>query len=238
MPPTRSRIAHLMRTIAHFAGPFAKHERSGKADTTAGTRVPTPRYPPLARGGEGTHHGVERGKGTRRGSNADTAFRSTRHWMIVVAGVAVVFGVFGVNKGTSMVLVAYLISLLIFRPDVWQARLLQVLASCAALPFILLASIYTFAFRAALFLGHWPYYAHPDPKDLPVHFHPHTEFLEFVIPTVASVIVTCLFVRTIMRFATWGRRLQFALLAAFLLWMLSYLLLVSDDFGVLKWIMD
>ena len=41
-----------------------------------------------------------------------------------------------------------------------------------------------------------------------------------------------------MRFATWPRRLWAAILAALALWVLAYLLLVSDDFGVLEWIMD
>ena len=65
-----------------------------------------------------------------------------------MAGMAVVFAVFGVNEGTAII-VAFLISALITRPDVWRGWLLLVLAAVAALPFMLLASIYTFAFRAA-----------------------------------------------------------------------------------------
>jgi hypothetical protein len=112
-------------------------------------------------------------------------------------------------------------------------------AAVAALPFSFLAFVYTSACRAALYIGHWPHYNDPDPKSLPDHFHPHTEFLEFLIPTSVSVAVTCLFFKQIMRFATWPQRLEFALtLAFFSLAVLAFLPLVGDPAGVLNWMMD
>src|SRR5690606_36140810 len=43
------------------------------------------------------------------------------------------------------------------------------LLAVSALPLTWLSSLYFFAVRAAFYLGHWPYYGHPDPKDLPPH---------------------------------------------------------------------
>jgi hypothetical protein len=163
---------------------------------------------------------------------------SIRQAMIAVAGAAVAFAVFGVNHAVTMVLVGFFASTLIARPAVRQDWLLLLTASIAALPFILLAWMYTFAFRAALFLGHWPRFNNPDPSYLPDHFNPHTEFLEFLIPTIVSVALTCVFVAQVMRFAAWPRRLKFALFPATLLWLLAFLLLVGDPAGIMGWILD
>ena len=161
-----------------------------------------------------------------------------RQWMIAVAGAAVVFGLFGVNWAVATAISAFAISALVTKPDVWQGWTLLVIAAVAAVPFILLAFIYTAAFRAALYIGHWPQYNNPDPKSLPVHFHPQTEFLEFLIPTSVSVAVTCLFFTQVMRFATWPRRLEFAVWVAILLWLFAFLVLRGDPAGVLTWMMD
>ncbi len=163
---------------------------------------------------------------------------SIRQGMIAVAGAAIVFGVFGVNQAVTMVIAAFVVSALVTSSNVWQRWTLLVTAAVAALPFILLASLYTFAFRAALFLGHWPYYGHPNPKDLPDHFNWQTEFLDFLIPTSVSVALTFLFVTQVMRFATWPRRLEFAVLTATLLWLFASLVLVGDPAGVMNWIWD
>jgi hypothetical protein len=130
------------------------------------------------------------------------------------------------------------VSAFIIRPEGWQGWVVLSIAAVAALPFLGLASLYTFAFRAALFLGHWPHFNNPDPKDLPAHFHLQTEFLEFLIPTIASIAVTWLFVVQTMRFATWPRRIEFAAMAAFLLWLFAYVFVIGDPFGVFYWIMD
>jgi hypothetical protein len=158
--------------------------------------------------------------------------------MIAVAGSAVVFALFGVNQAAAIVIGAFFVSAWITRPEVRQGWVLLSTAAFAALPFILIAEMYTFAFRAALFLGHWPTYSNPDPKDLPDHFHPATEFLEFVIPMLVSVAVTYLFFTLVMRFATWPRRLQFGLAAASLLWLFAFILVAGDPFRVLDWILD
>ena len=72
---------------------------------------------------------------------------------------------------------------------------------------------------------------------LPAHLHRPTEFLEFVIPTIVSVAATYFFFTQVMRFATWPRRLEFGLGAAFMLWVYASLLLAGDPFGVRDWIL-
>jgi hypothetical protein len=53
-----------------------------------------------------------------------------------------------------------------------------------------------------------------------------------------SVAVTYLFVTQDMRFATWPRRLQAGLAAAFVLWLIGGMLLCVDPLGVMDWIAD
>ena len=161
-----------------------------------------------------------------------------RQWMIAVAGAAVVFAAFGVNGAVGMVIVAFFISTLFTKPKDWQAWVVLVLAAAAGLPLMLLAWLYTFALRAALFLGHWPSYNNPDPKNLPDEFHPQTEFLMSVIPIIVSVGVTCLFATLMSRFAPRSRRIVDALFAGILFWFLSYMMIGADPFGVLNWFMD
>ena len=163
---------------------------------------------------------------------------SIRQGMITVAATAVVFALFGVNLVSTAVIAAFAVSALVTKPHVWQAWALVVTAAVVALPFTLLASIYTIAFRAALFLGHWPSYGSPGPKYLPDHFSRKTEFLEFLVPLCISVAVTCFFFTEVMRFATWARRLEFAMLAAFFLWLLAFLFWKADPAGVMEWIFD
>jgi Fe2+ transport system protein B len=166
-------------------------------------------------------------------------FRLTiRQWMIAVAGTAALFAAFGVNTAVGTVIVAFFVSALFTMPEDRQAWVVLLLAAVAALPMIHLASLYTFACRAALFLGHWPSYNNPDPTYLPDEFQPQTEFLAFVIPTIISVAVTCLFATLVARFASRSRRIAFALTPAILLYVFSYLVLLADPLGVLDWLVD
>ena len=118
--------------------------------------------------------------------------------------------------------------------DRWPISLI---AAGAALPLSYLTMLYTFALRAALYLGHWPYYGHPDPKDLPEQFDP-PEFLELLIPALAFSFQAVLVVLLVKRFAGSARQLQAAGLIAISLWFLSLTLFLSDPVGVLDWIMD
>ena len=109
------------------------------------------------------------------------------------------------------------------------------LLGVAALPLTAASSMYVFAFRAALYLGHWPFYGHPDSKDLPDDFHPATEWLSYAGPLLIFGIQVAV--------ARWvlGRRRWRLPIAACLLpvtWLLCYLFVVADPAGVLNWIMD
>jgi hypothetical protein len=157
--------------------------------------------------------------------------------MIVVAGSSIVFACLGVSFAAAMVLAAFLISALIAKPDNWQEWLVLLLGAFAALPSMVLASLYTFAFRAALFLGHWPYYAHPDPKDLPERFHPYSEFLEYLVPVMISVALTCLLAFAVPR-ASPCRQFYYAVGGALAIGALPIILLLLDPAGVGEWVAD
>ena len=83
----------------------------------------------------------------------------------------------------------------------------------------------TRVFRSSRLLDHRSQFHHPDPKGVRAHFHSQTELLKFLIPTIVSVAVTYFFVTQVMHFATWPRRLQVGLAAAFVLWLFAYWLL-------------
>ncbi len=161
---------------------------------------------------------------------------TTQHWMIAVAGSSVVLACFGVTFAAAIVLTAFLVSALITRPANWKEWLVLLLGAFAALPSILLASLYTIAFRATLFLGHWPYYGHPDSKDLPDRFHPCSEFLEFLIPVMTSVSLTCL-VGFAVRSTRPCQQFYCAIGAALVIGIGSIILLFLDPAGVL-WVVD
>lgn len=47
----------------------------------------------------------------------------------------------------------------------------RLLAAAVAYPFLWLACFYWLVLRTRFAVGHWPYYAHPDPKDTGFDFH-------------------------------------------------------------------
>lgn len=132
---------------------------------------------------------------------------------------------------------------LIDRPSASKAEPLRVdvevatwmVLGVAALPLAILSVVYVFAFRASLFLGRWPYYGHPDPKDLPDNFHPSTEWLALAGP-VATFAIQLLVARLAL-----GRRRWRLLIAAALIpatWLLCYVLTQTDPGGVFDWFFD
>jgi hypothetical protein len=100
-----------------------------------------------------------------------------------------------------------------------------------------LAYVYTFACRAALFLGRWPYYAHPDPKDFPDRFH-QSDFVNVVMPTIVSVVLTCVVTLPFRRLLPWPRAVAYALAMLLVLWFVEVVFNTFDPGGVLDWFAD
>ncbi len=48
---------------------------------------------------------------------------------------------------------------------------IRLLTAAVAYPFLWLACFYWLVLRTRFAVGHWPYYAHPDPKDTGFDFH-------------------------------------------------------------------
>jgi hypothetical protein len=115
--------------------------------------------------------------------------------------------------------------------------LLIPIAALAALPLAIAAVPYTFAVRAAAYLGRRPHHGHPEPRGLQEEFHPF-EFLELLIPALVLIIKTTLVVLLVTRFARPERRLLITGSIAGVLWLLSIALLFLDPLGVLDWIWD
>jgi hypothetical protein len=158
--------------------------------------------------------------------------------MIAVGATGVAFAVSRINPVLAMIVATFFFCTGVTGPNDFRSWSLLSIGVLAALPYAGLAWLYTFALRAAIFLGHWPSYDNPDPKNLPDRFGPQTEFLELVIPMFASIGVTWLFVSQARRFTTWYQRFEFAAWVTILLWLVAFLLLGGDPAGVRNWIAD
>jgi hypothetical protein len=120
----------------------------------------------------------------------------------------------------------------------WQNWIVLLVAALAALPSLPMASMYTLAFRAMLWVGHWPHYGSPDASTLPDHFHPQSEPLETFVPVGVYVLCVGLFATLVFRFAHGLKRVFYALFAGAITWLLFIGLFLSDPAGVWMWIMD
>ena len=107
-----------------------------------------------------------------------------------------------------------------------------------AFPLVLLAGVFTHAYRASLYLGRWPYYGHPDPKDLLAGFHPPSQLLAYLIPVAAlvlSAIVPGLVIFRRVRRRWW---LYVAVGVVMLIWIASFVIAFLNPGGVIEWILD
>ena len=62
----------------------------------------------------------------------------------------------------------------------------------AAFPALLIAGLLSYAFQARLYLGHWPYYAHPDPKELgwwPHHTALQLGFIGYPVVLLGAIVL-------------------------------------------------
>jgi hypothetical protein len=107
-----------------------------------------------------------------------------------------------------------------------------------AFPVVLLATVFTHAYRAALYLGRWPYYGHPDPKDLPAGFHPPSQLLAYLVPVLALALSTIVPGHVIFRRVRRTRWLYAAISVVMLVWITSFVIASLDPGGVIEWIVD
>lgn len=123
------------------------------------------------------------------------------------------------------------------RLDSSQIIILALLGVGSFLP-TLLAAILVHAYRASLYLGRWPYYGHPDPKDLPAGFHPPSQILAFLIPAatwgMSALLPGCLILKRVRR-RQW---LNAALGVVMLVWTASCIVAAVDPGGIIEWILD
>jgi hypothetical protein len=119
-------------------------------------------------------------------------------------------------------------------PHGWSLILISTLS---ALPISFVAVLYTSAARAAVYLGHWPSYGNPDPKDLPEHFSP-PEILELIVPALILCLLTTAVAAFIARYVSPSLRLLIAWSIAVSCWLLSFALIFADPLGVVEWMMD
>jgi hypothetical protein len=109
--------------------------------------------------------------------------------------------------------------------------LIVLLYAVASIPSGLLLALYVNFTATALYLGRFPAYSKPDPKDLPA-FVTSGEFL--ALPGMVMV-------PAFVAFVAWRlgrRRPEFMLLAPIALALGAWIMMVADPFGAMNWWLD
>jgi hypothetical protein len=112
------------------------------------------------------------------------------------------------------------------------------LTAFGALPWLLWFRLWTYAWRARLYLGHWPCYGHPDPKALPEHFLPKTEMYDHIIPWGMFIVLVLVITVLISKLENYKTRMMFAAFLAVAGWITAFGLLFLDPGGFFEWIID
>ena len=107
-----------------------------------------------------------------------------------------------------------------------------------AFPLVALAAVFTHAYRASLYLGRWPYYGHPDPKDLPAGFHPPSWPLAYLIPALVLLLSTIVPGHVIFRRVRRRWWLCAAVGVVGFVWIASFVVGRLDPGNVIEWIID
>lgn len=94
------------------------------------------------------------------------------------------------------------------------------------------------AIRVWLWQGFWPHYGHPDPKDLPQHFGPIPEWVEYAVPLAAVVALVAISIWA-MRHALPKRWWLWASLLVWpLAWAAAFAVMLADPGGIFEWFFD
>ncbi len=94
------------------------------------------------------------------------------------------------------------------------------------------------AIRAFRFLGYWPSYGQPDPKDLPQTFWSNGEPIEIGVSILIVALLGVVPVLILMRRAKPLLWIPMGLAGLVLLWTIGFVLLSADPWGVVEWIVD
>jgi len=89
-----------------------------------------------------------------------------------------------------------------------------------------------------MFLGRWPYYGHPDPKDLPSDFGPIPEWFEVVVPLLVLAVLIFVSLNVMVRLVPKRWWLWTATAVWFVAWVGTFGLAAADPGGILEWVFD
>jgi len=111
-------------------------------------------------------------------------------------------------------------------------------AGVGLLPFAWWLSVLAYAWRASMFLGHWPYYNNPDPKNLPEHFAPSTAWLDWTVPIAGLILATAALAFLLRMIPNYKVRMFTGTVLLFGGWLTGLALLWLDPGGMFEWICD
>ena len=111
----------------------------------------------------------------------------------------------------------------------------RLLTAAVAYPFVWLACFYLLVLRTRIAVGHWPYYAHPDPKDTGFDIHYFVVGLGLVVMPVLGLAASSLglFTRLRLRDVPW-----WLVVAPFLVAVATIVYLNIEPGDFIGWYMD
>ena len=106
------------------------------------------------------------------------------------------------------------------------------------LPIAWWTSVLVAAVRARQYLGRWPSYDHPDPKQLPRELGSIPEWVENAVPLLALAVLTGVALLVMARRVPKRWWLWTAVIVWLVAWGCSYGLLAADPGGFFEWALD
>lgn len=124
------------------------------------------------------------------------------------------------------------------RENIFSTILSGLFFAVGVFPFYWWLYVLTFAWRASQYLGHWPRYNNPDPKTLPDHFNPATEYLDTLIPWSILFLTVTILTWLVTKSRSSHLRILISSCAIPLLWLGCFALMRLDPMGLMDWIFD
>lgn len=89
-----------------------------------------------------------------------------------------------------------------------------------------------------MFLGYWPHYDHPDPKNLPENFLPATAWLDWGIPVIGLILGSIGLALLLRKIPNYKMRMFVGSALLFGGWLAGLILLLLDPADLFEWICD
>ena len=114
----------------------------------------------------------------------------------------------------------------------------------SVLPIVCYAALLAYAIYAALVVGHWPYYSHPDPKELPAGALTAAVLVITLFGLLSVVLIPVVYAgyRAIALWKRWQFRTAVSSIVIFTIgaavWAIDFTLIHVGKHSLISWILD